>query len=206
VALQHIQLCTRRRIPHPHSLVIEPDTIRIPSVENATELTQSVWPFSTFSSAPVDASHTRTVLSDEPDTIRIPSVENATELTQLVWPFSTFSSAPVDASHTRTVCHRARHNPHPVRRKRNRVDRVGVALQHIQLCTRRRIPHPHSLVRRARHNPHPVPRKRNSLGCSPSRYRHQRHVNSAFRMSIHRDPRELLFPASTELCVLCPCC
>jgi hypothetical protein len=89
--------------PTPAVLSSDPDTIRIPSLENTTELTVSAWPFSTFSSAPVDASQTRMVLSPEPDTIRMPFLENATELTQSVWHCSTFISAPVDASHTRTV-------------------------------------------------------------------------------------------------------
>src|SRR6188768_1363276 len=76
----------------------EPETMRIPSVENATEVTESVWPFSTLSSLPVDVSHTRTDLSLEPETMRVPSVEKATELTDEVWPFRTLSSLPVDAS------------------------------------------------------------------------------------------------------------
>ena len=62
-------------------LSCEPDTIHMPSLENMTELTELVWPFSSLSSTPVDASHTRTELSSEssePDTIRVPSLENAT--------------------------------------------------------------------------------------------------------------------------------
>ena len=57
--------------------------MRAPSVKNATELTDEVWPFSTFSCLPVDASHTRTELSYEPETMCVPSVENATNLTTL---------------------------------------------------------------------------------------------------------------------------
>ncbi|KAF8219605.1 hypothetical protein L208DRAFT_1207457, partial [Tricholoma matsutake] len=64
----------------------EPDTICVPSFENATELTQSVWPFSSFSSTPVNTSHTQTEQSYEPDTIHVPSFENVTELTLSVWP------------------------------------------------------------------------------------------------------------------------
>jgi hypothetical protein len=59
-------------------LSFEPDTIRVPSLENATDLTELLWPFSSFSSTPVDASHTCTDLSFEPDTIRVLSLENAT--------------------------------------------------------------------------------------------------------------------------------
>ena len=57
----------------------EPDTISVPLLENAAELTEPVWPSKAFMSAPVDASHTRTDSSSEPDTIRVPSLENATE-------------------------------------------------------------------------------------------------------------------------------
>ena len=57
----------------------EPETMRVPSVENATEVTESVWPFRVASCAPVKASHTRTDLSSEPETMRVPSVENPTE-------------------------------------------------------------------------------------------------------------------------------
>ncbi|PPQ95183.1 hypothetical protein CVT25_013180, partial [Psilocybe cyanescens] len=70
--------------------------------EKAADLTLSVWPLSTFSSAPVDTSHTRTDLSDEQETIRVLSLEKAADQTLSVWPLSTFSSAPVDASHTLT--------------------------------------------------------------------------------------------------------
>src|SRR6266852_2333919 len=98
----------------------EPDTIRVPSLENATELTppfientrypslenatevtQLIWSFSSISSTPVDTSHTRTELSSEQDTIRVPSLENATELTQSVW-LTIISSTPVDTSNTST--------------------------------------------------------------------------------------------------------
>ena len=61
----------------------EPETIRVPSLEKATDLTESVWPFNTLSMLPVDVSHTRTELSDEPETIRVPSLEKATALRAL---------------------------------------------------------------------------------------------------------------------------
>jgi len=57
--------------------------MRVPSVENATESTDEVWPFSPLSSLPVDASYIRTELFNEPETMRVPLVENATELTSL---------------------------------------------------------------------------------------------------------------------------
>jgi len=57
--------------------------MRAPSVENATDLTDKVWQFSTFSCLPIDVSHTRTDLLSEPETIHVPSVKNVTELTGL---------------------------------------------------------------------------------------------------------------------------
>src|SRR6266550_4824765 len=60
----------------------EPETMRVPSAEKATERTGAVWPLSTFSSAPVEASHTRTDMSCEPETMCVSSVEKATELTE----------------------------------------------------------------------------------------------------------------------------
>ena len=47
----------------------EPDTISWPSGENATARTQPEWPFSIRRSAPVAASHTRTVPSPEQDEV-----------------------------------------------------------------------------------------------------------------------------------------
>jgi hypothetical protein len=91
---------------HPtpvQSLSSEPDTIRVPSLEKATELTDPVWPLSTFSFTPVDASHTCTELSYEPDTICVPSLENATELDRSSVALELLQLTPVDASHTRTV-------------------------------------------------------------------------------------------------------
>ncbi len=48
-------------------------------------LTGYEWPCSTRRSAPVAASHTRTVLSSEPDTMSRPSGENAKAWTELGW-------------------------------------------------------------------------------------------------------------------------
>ena len=53
----------------------------MPSCENATELTIAEWPFNCRSSAPVEASHTRTDLSHEPEIMWMPSCENAIEVT-----------------------------------------------------------------------------------------------------------------------------
>ena len=53
--------------------------MRVLSVEKATDQTKCVWPSSTFSSAPVDASHTRTEPSFEPEMMQVPSVEKAME-------------------------------------------------------------------------------------------------------------------------------
>jgi len=69
-----------------HTLTVsslEPLTMRLPSGEYATELTQLVWPVPVASdpAARSLASHTLTVLSLEPLTMRLPSGEYATELT-----------------------------------------------------------------------------------------------------------------------------
>ncbi|KAJ7847272.1 hypothetical protein B0H14DRAFT_3453921 [Mycena olivaceomarginata] len=58
---------------------LELDTTRVPSGENATDETKSLWPTILVTSAPVVASQIHTVLSSEPDTTRAPSGENATE-------------------------------------------------------------------------------------------------------------------------------
>jgi hypothetical protein len=109
-----------------------------------------VWPFSFFSSAPVEASHTRTDLSSEPETIRVPSLENATDQTWSVWPFSFFSSAPVEASHTRTdlSSSQRRYGCHHWKMRRTRHSQCGHSA--LQLRARRGIPHPHRFVIRAR--------------------------------------------------------
>src|SRR5258707_645415 len=80
----------------------EPETMRLPSGENETEVTLLVCPCSSFSCSPVIKSHIRTDLSSEPETIRLPSGENETEVTQSVCPCSFLSNSPVFASHTRT--------------------------------------------------------------------------------------------------------
>src|SRR5258708_2227195 len=61
----------------------EPETIRLPSGENLTDVTAPVCPCSCLNCSPVFASHTRTDLSSEPETIRLPSGENVTEQTSL---------------------------------------------------------------------------------------------------------------------------
>src|SRR2546423_848313 len=63
--------------------------MRMPSGENATELTQEVCPSSGPSTiCPLCPSHTCIVESLEPETMRMPSGENATKLTELVCPSS----------------------------------------------------------------------------------------------------------------------
>src|SRR6267154_391610 len=60
----------------------DPDTMRLPSGENATELTQLSCPVrGARSGSPVSASHNRMVLSYDPDTMRLPSGENAADVT-----------------------------------------------------------------------------------------------------------------------------
>jgi len=57
--------------------------MQLPMLEDATEVTEFVWPFSTCFSSPVKASHTRTDLLSHPETMQLPSLENATALIQL---------------------------------------------------------------------------------------------------------------------------
>ena len=62
----------------------EPEAIKAPSGEKATDNTPLVCPFMTLIAFPDLASHVRTVQSVEPDAIIEPSGEKATELTGLV--------------------------------------------------------------------------------------------------------------------------
>src|SRR2546425_1830524 len=79
----------------------EPDTIFFPSWENATDVTQSVWPSNGPRMVnPDSASQTRSVLSQEPDTIFFPSWENATDITPDVWPFSVSNAGSQSVSVT----------------------------------------------------------------------------------------------------------
>jgi hypothetical protein len=78
---------TARLSLHPTPGLIrrrEPETIRLPSGENATDLAAEVCPCSSLNCSPVFASHTRTDLSEEPETIRLPSGENAAHETPSV--------------------------------------------------------------------------------------------------------------------------
>jgi hypothetical protein len=61
----------------------EPEIMFLPSGENATEKTESVWPSSTFCTSPVDESHTHTELSNKPEIMCLPLGENATANTSL---------------------------------------------------------------------------------------------------------------------------
>src|SRR5882757_5959640 len=92
----------------------EPDTIRDPSGENATELTPLECPSSGLPmGSPVSASQRRMVLSHEPDTIQDPSRENATDSTRLECPSSGLPmGSPVSASQRRMVLS---HEPDTIR-------------------------------------------------------------------------------------------
>src|SRR5258705_420570 len=88
---------SRSRLAHIRTeLSSEPETIWLPSGENATEITDPVCPRSSLSCSPVFPSHTRT------ETIRWPSGENATDKTDPLRPCSSLSNPPVFASHSRT--------------------------------------------------------------------------------------------------------
>ena len=102
--------------PKSQTLIVpssDPDTIFVPSGENATDMTKLLWA-SVFSlsssivparqasrraqfwprrgefegsSVHVPKSQTLIVLSADPDTILVPSGENATDMTKLLWAF-----------------------------------------------------------------------------------------------------------------------
>jgi hypothetical protein len=57
------------------------DASRAESGENATDLTEPLWPLSVSMQAPLPASQILTVLSSDADASRAESGENATELT-----------------------------------------------------------------------------------------------------------------------------
>jgi hypothetical protein len=59
-----------------------------PSVENATALTQWLWPSSFCTCSPVAGFQSLTVPSSDADASSRPSVENATALTEPLWPSS----------------------------------------------------------------------------------------------------------------------
>src|SRR6266702_3995689 len=67
----------------------EPETMRLPSGENATEKTENPCPVNgPVSVSPVVAFHTQIVPSREPETMRWPFGENATDVTvatQRLW-------------------------------------------------------------------------------------------------------------------------
>ena len=78
MAAQDQQLRAARRVPHPHRVVPGPaDDPRAVRRERRPSTTAPSWPRRTSSSAPLAASHTRTVLSPDPLTMRAPSGENA---------------------------------------------------------------------------------------------------------------------------------
>jgi hypothetical protein len=61
----------------------DPDTIRVPSGENATDVIDKERRVNTEAQMPVLQSQSRTVPSSDPDTISVPPGENATDVTQL---------------------------------------------------------------------------------------------------------------------------
>jgi hypothetical protein len=63
MALERLQRRSCHGVPEPDRVIAEPDTTSLPSGEKATDLTQSEWPLSVCSAAPVVASQSLTVLS-----------------------------------------------------------------------------------------------------------------------------------------------
>jgi len=80
-------------------LSLEPETMRVPSGENATDETQPECPCRGLPMAVPDAaSHNRIVLSPEPETMCVPSGENATDETQSECPCRGSPMAVPDAA------------------------------------------------------------------------------------------------------------
>ena len=79
--LRHVDIfncCSSAPVLASHTctdLSYEPETMWVPSCENATEQTTLVLPVNCCSCAPIEASHTLTELSSEPETMWIPSCE-----------------------------------------------------------------------------------------------------------------------------------
>jgi hypothetical protein len=65
------------------ALSTKADASSLPSGENATALNQCVSSLSSFTAAPVVASHTMTILPYEADATSFPSGENATAILRL---------------------------------------------------------------------------------------------------------------------------
>ena len=76
----------------------DPDASRAESYEKAIDLTERLWPLSSWMHSPVSARHIRTVRSSEADATRVESCEKATVLTQSLWPFSSWTQSPVPAN------------------------------------------------------------------------------------------------------------
>jgi hypothetical protein len=133
-------------VPHPHRFVIRArdDTGAITGKCDGPDIASVA--IQHFSSAPVEASHTRTDLSSEPETIRVPSLENATDRHSQCGHSA--SSAPRPSRHPTPaqICHRARDDTGAITGKCDGPDIVSVAIQRLQLRARRGIPHPHRFV------------------------------------------------------------
>ena len=138
--------------------------MRCPSGENATDLTQSLWPFKgPTTSSPVSASHTRIVLSsgarndaasiwrerDGPDPVAVAFQRSHHLLTRLGIP------------HSDRLVVGARNDAVSIWRERDGPDRVTVAFQRsYHLLTRLGIPHSDRLVVGARNDAASIWRER----------------------------------------------
>ena len=124
-----------------------PDSTRVPSGENATEVTQSECPSKVRTRAPVAASHSFSVLSELPDSTRVPSGENATEMTASECPSKVRTRAPVAASHSFSVLSlAARQHAGAIGRERNRKDPVRMPLKGAHEGSGGRVPQLQRLV------------------------------------------------------------
>ena len=86
-------------IPHPAGAVDAPVTTRRLSGVNATDVTESRWPFKLRTSLPLSRSHRRAVPSALAVARTRPLCEKATAVTERVCPRSVRSLRPVEGSH-----------------------------------------------------------------------------------------------------------
>ena len=95
VTLESLETLSWGNRPQFQSIVVEPDTIVLPSGLKATLRTQSLWPWKVLRHSPEETDHSFKVLSYEPDTMVLPSGLNATPYTVLLWPWKSWDT-PID--------------------------------------------------------------------------------------------------------------
>ena len=125
----------------------DPDTICDASCENATKVTQSVWPSSVWMHWPVATCQTRTVLSLDPDMICDASCENATVVMPLRMALERLDAlARGYLPDPRRVVPGSGHDMQCIVRKCHRGYPVRMALERLDALARGYLPDPHRVV------------------------------------------------------------